>query len=1056
MGAVADAVGGALGAVLDPIKQIGHIAESAVREVGHACESVGREVGKVGQAAVNDPVGTIAKVAAIATQQYWALPLISAATVVAHGGDLGQAALAAGISYAAGAIAVGVGEALGAGSSAALDMAAADTANLSAQGLTASQISDVLAQSYPEIGTSAIQRMAEMGSMGIPAAEMAAEVGSKMATQNLLANAAGNTVGGATRAALSGGSGSDILMGGITSGAGSLAGGYASQELKDMGVNGTVANVLGKATGAATASTIAGRDAKLSFINSLINTTLAESGKQVGSELKAAWNSVNESASKFNDQLTKAQEDYKTKLTPLEQEAKAAQEVAAKSFDEYKPIRDQFSDLVKQYDEAKAAGDTEKANSLADQANALIPQLNAATDKYNGDVATFDTKLANYNGAAEEYKKQTDAIAAAKTEYDTRNANLQQTTKDFTEKAVQVADMGDNAKSAFQKLYDNGTKLNDSFDTAKTISGMSDVAGGSFLRQYGQTQDSAASLDFANKVNSLDTNAQASYAYAVNTGLDDSAALQYAPNLSGLSKESQQIFLDGIKSGQDPKAAETMAILSEFFRTQNVTPTNTPVDINTASASTNNIGKVTVDGLPTTGTDVGIVPNTTFRYNSETGRYDIPVVDTAGGSSNQGAIDVTADRGTPLTAEQQAAGEALDAKLAKGEITQAEYDAKLKEIEGMGTTTSGTGSGNLLNNPNLADNTFTSTNTNNAPTTGTAPVGTPAPIEPGNPNLVTPKDVTNAPPTGLVAPTGPAATVMTPWYNAKTGETYNAPSGGWTSTDPNWQQGSAPAGGGTAPVAGTPGTGSGGTGNGTGTGSGGTGTGGTGTGGVGIGGVGIGGVGIGGAGGSYNYGTSSYANDYTGGIRNLTPGLTQKMDYTLTGLPNINEATSEIPHFAAGTSVDTASSDPFSTGIGGTTDISKSLVPGYTKAQLNYMLTGIPPVQSRAEGGQIVPEGHNPSFFSEGGLGSIDNRYVKGEGDGTSDSVAAMLANGEYVIPADVVSKLGNGSNEAGAGVLDQFLKVVRIDAQSNGDKLPPKSKGPLAYLLDAKRNVKA
>jgi hypothetical protein len=66
-----------------------------------------------------------------------------------------------------------------------------------------------------------------------------------------------------------------------------------------------------------------------------------------------------------------------------------------------------------------------------------------------------------------------------------------------------------------------------------------------------------------------------------------------------------------------------------------------------------------------------------------------------------------------------------------------------------------------------------------------------------------------------------------------------------------------------------------------------------------------------------------------------------------------------------------------------------------------------------------------------------------------------MLANGEFVIPADVVSKLGNGSNEAGAGVLDQFLSEIRKHAHSNGEKLPPESKGPLGYLLDAKRKVK-
>jgi hypothetical protein len=134
------------------------------------------------------------------------------------------------------------------------------------------------------------------------------------------------------------------------------------------------------------------------------------------------------------------------------------------------------------------------------------------------------------------------------------------------------------------------------------------------------------------------------------------------------------------------------------------------------------------------------------------------------------------------------------------------------------------------------------------------------------------------------------------------------------------------------------------------------------------------------------------------------------------------------------------------------------LVPGLSKAQINYILSGLPgnnvAVPGKAEGGSIT--GHNPEFYSEGGLSSMENRYVEGEGDGTSDEVPAMLANGEFVIPADVVSKLGNGSNEAGAGVLDQFLVEIRKHAHSNGEKLPPESKGPLGYLLDAKRKVKA
>jgi hypothetical protein len=118
--------------------------------------------------------------------------------------------------------------------------------------------------------------------------------------------------------------------------------------------------------------------------------------------------------------------------------------------------------------------------------------------------------------------------------------------------------------------------------------------------------------------------------------------------------------------------------------------------------------------------------------------------------------------------------------------------------------------------------------------------------------------------------------------------------------------------------------------------------------------------------------------------------------------------------------------------------------------------SGLSLVPHLAPGGSI-PEGHNPTFFSPGGLATIENTYVNGEGDGTSDSVAAMLADGEFVIPADVVSRLGNGSNNAGAKVLDNFLVTIREHAQKHDPKeLPPDSKGPLAYLLDAKKKARA
>ena len=114
------------------------------------------------------------------------------------------------------------------------------------------------------------------------------------------------------------------------------------------------------------------------------------------------------------------------------------------------------------------------------------------------------------------------------------------------------------------------------------------------------------------------------------------------------------------------------------------------------------------------------------------------------------------------------------------------------------------------------------------------------------------------------------------------------------------------------------------------------------------------------------------------------------------------------------------------------------------------------PYEPHSEGHSVDGGEHVPEFYSEGGLKSIDHTYVTGDGDGTSDSIPAMLANGEFVIPADVVASLGNGSNESGASVLDQFMKVIREHKRdAHPDHLPPDSKGPLAYLQEAQKKVK-
>jgi hypothetical protein len=97
-----------------------------------------------------------------------------------------------------------------------------------------------------------------------------------------------------------------------------------------------------------------------------------------------------------------------------------------------------------------------------------------------------------------------------------------------------------------------------------------------------------------------------------------------------------------------------------------------------------------------------------------------------------------------------------------------------------------------------------------------------------------------------------------------------------------------------------------------------------------------------------------------------------------------------------------------------------------------------------AKGGQVE---HIPEFIT----GKTGN-YVQGAGDGQSDSIPAMLADGEYVFDADTVAALGNGSNKAGAQVLDKMRESIREHKRSAPvGKIPPKAKSPLSYLKGMK-----
>jgi len=109
-------------------------------------------------------------------------------------------------------------------------------------------------------------------------------------------------------------------------------------------------------------------------------------------------------------------------------------------------------------------------------------------------------------------------------------------------------------------------------------------------------------------------------------------------------------------------------------------------------------------------------------------------------------------------------------------------------------------------------------------------------------------------------------------------------------------------------------------------------------------------------------------------------------------------------------------------------------------------------VQKYAEGGLSVP------MMNHGGKMRGDFRHgahVAGPGDGQSDDIPAMLADGEFVFPADVVSALGNGSTKAGSQKLYDMMHSIRDRARSKGPKdlPPPALKSPLDYLSKKSRS---
>jgi hypothetical protein len=95
-----------------------------------------------------------------------------------------------------------------------------------------------------------------------------------------------------------------------------------------------------------------------------------------------------------------------------------------------------------------------------------------------------------------------------------------------------------------------------------------------------------------------------------------------------------------------------------------------------------------------------------------------------------------------------------------------------------------------------------------------------------------------------------------------------------------------------------------------------------------------------------------------------------------------------------------------------------------------------------AEGGYL-------GYADGGEIAMAKGRYLQGETDGMADELPARigkdqpaaLSHGEFVIPADVVSHMGNGNSDAGAKKLYQMMDKIRMARTGNkkqGKKINP------------------
>jgi hypothetical protein len=91
--------------------------------------------------------------------------------------------------------------------------------------------------------------------------------------------------------------------------------------------------------------------------------------------------------------------------------------------------------------------------------------------------------------------------------------------------------------------------------------------------------------------------------------------------------------------------------------------------------------------------------------------------------------------------------------------------------------------------------------------------------------------------------------------------------------------------------------------------------------------------------------------------------------------------------------------------------------------------------------------------MAQGGALNAVSRFARGAGSGRDDVIDAKLSDGEYVIDAETVALLGDGSSKEGARRLEEMRNKIRRHKGKTlaKGKFSPNAKSPLAYIKGAR-----